>query len=150
MPRSTDFSPLSFPNVSFSETWPPESSRWVRMGFKGLVGWGGFKGGQVFCFRFPGKVYSGQITIIPKPELRGFCGDSLARPPFGVTSAEVAIICPVYFITSFSVFFEFLLIFRWKTQETFTVKTSSPLSPHTLMYHSHPGWEHVIKLPPVC
>ena len=27
-------------------------------------------------------------------ELRGFWGDSLTRPPFGVTSAEVAIICP--------------------------------------------------------
>ena len=37
---------------------------------------------------------SGQITIIPKPELRGFWGDSLTKPPFGVTSAEVAIICP--------------------------------------------------------
>ena len=37
---------------------------------------------------------SGQITIIPKPELRGFWGDSLTGPPFGVTSAEVAIICP--------------------------------------------------------
>ena len=37
---------------------------------------------------------SGQIPIIPKPELRGFWGDSLTKPPFGVTSAEVAIICP--------------------------------------------------------
>ena len=37
---------------------------------------------------------SGQITIIPKPELRGFWWDSLTKPPFGVTSAEVAIICP--------------------------------------------------------
>ena len=38
---------------------------------------------------------SGQIKIIiPKPELRGFWGDSLTKPPFGVTSAEVAIICP--------------------------------------------------------
>ena len=39
---------------------------------------------------------SGQITIIPKPELRGFWGDSLTKPPFGVTSAEVAIICPAW------------------------------------------------------
>ena len=37
---------------------------------------------------------SGQITIIPKPQLRGFGGDSLTKPPFGVTSAEVVIICP--------------------------------------------------------
>ena len=37
---------------------------------------------------------SGQITIIPKPELRGFFGDSHTKPPFKVTSAEVAIICP--------------------------------------------------------
>ena len=36
----------------------------------------------------------GQITIIPKPELRGFFGDSHTKPPFKVTSAEVAIICP--------------------------------------------------------
>ena len=37
---------------------------------------------------------SGQISIIPKPELRGFWGDSLTKPPFGVTSADVVIICP--------------------------------------------------------
>ena len=37
---------------------------------------------------------SGQISIIPKPELRGFWGDSLTKPPFKVTSAEVAINCP--------------------------------------------------------
>ena len=37
---------------------------------------------------------SGQITIIPKPELRGFWGSSLIKPPFRVTSAEVVIICP--------------------------------------------------------
>ena len=38
---------------------------------------------------------SGQITIIPKPEFVGDFGDaSLTKPPFGVTSAEVAIICP--------------------------------------------------------
>ena len=43
---------------------------------------------------------SGQITIIPKPELRGFWGDSLTKPPFGVTSAEVAIICPDTFLKS--------------------------------------------------
>ena len=33
-----------------------------------------------------------QITIITKPELRAFWGDSLNKQPFG--SAEVAIICP--------------------------------------------------------
>ena len=37
---------------------------------------------------------SGQTTIIPKPELRGFWGDSLTKLPFGVTSAEVTINCP--------------------------------------------------------
>ena len=36
----------------------------------------------------------GQITIFTKPELRGFGGDSLTKPSFGVTSAEVTIICP--------------------------------------------------------
>ena len=41
---------------------------------------------------------SGQITIIPKPELRGFWRDSLTKPPFGVTSAEVAIICQDVFM----------------------------------------------------
>ena len=34
---------------------------------------------------------SGQITIIP-------WGDSLTKPPFGVTSAEVVIICPDRFL----------------------------------------------------
>ena len=37
---------------------------------------------------------SRQSSIIPKPELRGFGGDSLTKPPFKVTSAEVVIICP--------------------------------------------------------
>ena len=37
---------------------------------------------------------SGQIGIIPKPELRGFWVNSLTKPPFKVTSAEVVIICP--------------------------------------------------------
>ena len=37
---------------------------------------------------------SGQISIIPKPELRGFWGDSLTKPPFKVTSAEAVILCP--------------------------------------------------------
>ena len=33
------------------------------------------------------------FCIIPKPELRGFWGDSLTKPPFKMTSAEVVIIC---------------------------------------------------------
>ena len=37
---------------------------------------------------------SGQISIIPKPEIRGFWGSSLIKPPFRVTSADVVIICP--------------------------------------------------------
>ena len=37
---------------------------------------------------------AGQISIIPKPELRGFWGSSLIKPPFRVTSADVVIICP--------------------------------------------------------
>ena len=37
---------------------------------------------------------TGQISIIPKPELRGFWGSSLIKPPFRVTSADVVIICP--------------------------------------------------------
>ena len=39
-------------------------------------------------------VPSGQIRIIPKPELRIFLGDSLTKPPFKMTSSEVVIICP--------------------------------------------------------
>ena len=39
-------------------------------------------------------INSGQISIIPKPELRAFGGNSLTKPPFKVTSAEVVIICP--------------------------------------------------------
>ncbi len=37
---------------------------------------------------------SGQITIIPKPELRSFWWDSPTKPPFRVTSADVVLICP--------------------------------------------------------
>ncbi len=39
-------------------------------------------------------MWSGQISIIPKPELRGFWGSSLIKPPFRVTSSDVVIICP--------------------------------------------------------
>ncbi len=41
-------------------------------------------------------IYSGQISIIPKPELRGFGGGfPYFSPPFGVTSAgNVVIMCP--------------------------------------------------------
>ena len=42
-------------------------------------------------------IVPGQISIIPKPELRGFWRDSPTKPPFGVTSAEVVIICPEQF-----------------------------------------------------
>ena len=41
---------------------------------------------------------SGQISIIPKPELRGFWGSSLIKPPFRVTSADVVIISPRGFL----------------------------------------------------
>ena len=41
---------------------------------------------------------SGQISISPKPELRGFWGSSLIKPPFRVTSADVLIICPDLYI----------------------------------------------------
>ncbi len=42
----------------------------------------------------PWMVESGQITIIPKPELSGFWGYCITKPPFKVTSAEVVVICP--------------------------------------------------------
>ncbi len=45
-------------------------------------------------FKRRSKHISGQITIIPKPELRGFWGDSLSKRQVKVTSAEVVIICP--------------------------------------------------------
>ena len=48
----------------------------------------------VFPGSFPFVIHSGQISIIPKPELRGFWGSSLIKPPFRVTSADVVIICP--------------------------------------------------------
>ena len=40
------------------------------------------------------SISAGQISIIPKPEVRGFWGSSLTKPPFRVTSADVVIICP--------------------------------------------------------
>ena len=56
--------------------------------------------------RFPQKTKlnnrSGQISIIPKPELRGFWGSSLIKPPFRVTSADVVIICPDRLFTPLS------------------------------------------------
>ena len=50
-----------------------------------------------FCTKLNGVYVSGQINVIPKPELRGFWGSSLIKPPFRVTSAEVVMICPDVF-----------------------------------------------------
>ena len=43
------------------------------------------------CRRGSYLTKSGQITIIPKPELRAFWKNSLTKPPFRVTSAEVVV-----------------------------------------------------------
>ena len=56
---------------------------------------------------------SGQMTIVPKPELRGLGGNSLTTPPFGVTSAEVAIICSDTWIC---------LFYAWKKVQTYFPK----------------------------
>ena len=45
-------------------------------------------------------IHSGQISIIPKPELRALLGDSLTKPQFKVASAEVVIICPDPFVNT--------------------------------------------------
>ena len=49
--------------------------------------------GSCLCFGINPNP-TGQISIIPKPELRGFWGSSFIKPPFRVTSADVVIICP--------------------------------------------------------
>ncbi len=51
-------------------------------------------------------VFSVQITVIPKPEFRAFGGNSLTKPPFGVTPAGAATIYPV--------FLSYLLPMFWK------------------------------------
>ena len=48
----------------------------------------------VACYMYSlSKGLTRQIAIVPKPELMASCEDSLAKPHFGVTSTEVAIIC---------------------------------------------------------
>ena len=68
---------------------------WAPLGSKGCHGVTGLP--SYLC---RGYNQSGQIGIILKPELRGFGGDSLPKPPFKVTSAEVVIICPDQFTKS--------------------------------------------------
>ena len=58
---------------------------------------------------YPIIYVSGQITIIPKPDLRGFWKDSLTKPPFGVTSAEVTTICPDVSIYIYTILFKELV-----------------------------------------
>ena len=58
-----------------------------------------FQAANLFCFR-EGIYNSGQITIIPNPELSDFKGDSLTKPRFTMTLVEVAIICPVQWYNS--------------------------------------------------
>ena len=44
-------------------------------------------------------IYPANASIIPKPDVLGaFSGDSLTQLHFGVTSAEVAVICPDIYI----------------------------------------------------
>ena len=50
--------------------------------------------GSKITHTFGNNKHTGQISIIPKPELRGFWGSSLIKPAFRVTSALVVIICP--------------------------------------------------------
>jgi len=57
---------------------------WYLAGVLGWDSWGFFKK----------PINLGQITIILKPELRSFWGDSLANQNFRVRSCEVAIISP--------------------------------------------------------
>ena len=91
---------------------------------KGPFSFGGGGGGpwvKCFFWREQGSLYyqpkqSGQISIIPKPELRGFWVDSLPKPPFKVTSAEVVIICP----------------------EQCTIKGEIPQNHHKFWYHLIP------------
>ena len=49
--------------------------------------------GPVFHPKYPANITKILVSIFPKPELRGFWRDSLIKPPFKVTSAEVVIIC---------------------------------------------------------
>ncbi len=46
----------------------------------------GYRRGRVAPDKMAEKIYLGKITIIPKPELRGFREDSLTTPPFGLTN----------------------------------------------------------------
>ena len=66
---------------------PHKSTRWAPTSFK----WG-YDPLEVGLQTHKNSFISGQIAIIPKPELRTFWGDSLTKPHFGMTLAEVAII----------------------------------------------------------
>ena len=73
----------------FGGTSPTSSAAAKKNCFTNF-GFSGTSGGQEILH--PTKMSS----LLPwrKPELRGFLGDSLTKPPFKVTSAEVAIVCP--------------------------------------------------------
>ena len=68
------------------------NSRSPKNNVRSLPGgdWHSFKGGGID----PSYISSGQFIINPYPNLRPFWRDSLTKPPFGVTSAEVVINCP--------------------------------------------------------
>ena len=53
---------------------------------------------------------SSQSTIISKPGVRGFWANSLTKPPFGVTSAEVAVICSENIYIYIYIYYFFLLL----------------------------------------
>ena len=92
---------------------------------------------------------SEQIGIIPKPELRGFWGDSLTKPPFKVTSAEVVIIWA--HLTVCLTDLPFNHSSTWETHQnhpatvTSVVKAASPFRPlfESLGNHASvdPSWE---------
>lgn len=65
--------------------WDAATSRLKRQ----LVNWTVLKYMNIYWF------ISGQITMVPKPELRAFWWIPFLPPSFAVTSASVALICPV-------------------------------------------------------
>ena len=86
----------------------------------------------------PSKRYqnSGQISIIPKPELRPFWGDSLTKLPFGVTSAEAVINCPEnWWLFSFTHLKLSMLLKNWVKESSLLQKNVVPKLKKIIFQH---------------
>ena len=92
LPSSLTYPLAPGPRNIMVGSWKTILSFWDVGLFSGVNLMLNFQG--VSQFKKLAMISTGQTTIIPKPKLRGFGGDSLSKTPFKVTLTEIVIVLP--------------------------------------------------------